>query len=193
MSLGEIQSLDAGHWFSRDGGRTFPFRGRGLCIPSLEQALRALPQMRWNVELKASTVGIEQALAELLRREGAVQRVCCGSENDETAAKLYEALPEACHFYPGNALAEFVLSVRNGSRPPSDDRFAVLDMPLEYLGVRLIDEVLLEAARSREKWINVWTVDSEAEMRRLVAEGVGGIMTDRPDLLRQVLGERIKR
>jgi len=32
-------------------------------------------------------------------------------------------------------------------------------------------------------------VDAEAEMRRLVAEGVGGIMTDRPDLLRRILDE----
>jgi glycerophosphoryl diester phosphodiesterase len=40
------------------------------------------------------------------------------------------------------------------------------------------------------RWINVWTVDDPAEMRQLVAEGVGGIMTDRPDLLRRVLDAR---
>lgn len=192
MTLNQLQALDAGYAFTRDGGRSFPFRGGGVRIPSLAEALRAFPAMRWNVELKASRPGIEEALVQLLRKEKAVHRVCCGSEDDELAARLFAALPEACHFYPGNALAEFVLSVRNGSPPHKDDRFSVLDMPLEYLGVRLIDEPLLAAARSGGKWINVWTVDDEAEMHRLVAEGVGGIMTDHPDLLRRVLDERAK-
>ena len=45
----------------------------------------------------------------------------------------------------------------------------------------------LAAAGEAEKWVNVWTVDAEPEMRALVAMGVGGVMTDRPDLLRRVL------
>ncbi len=190
MSFAEIQSLDAGYRFTRDDGRTFPFRGRGVRIPSLAEALRAFAGMRWNIELKASTPGIEEAFAQLVRRERVADRVCCGSEADEVAACIFAALPEACHFYPGNALAEFVLAVRGGSAPPLDERFTVLDMPLEYLGVRLIDAALLEAARANGRWINVWTVDDEAEMERLVSERVGGIMTDRPDLLRRVLDER---
>jgi glycerophosphoryl diester phosphodiesterase len=38
------------------------------------------------------------------------------------------------------------------------------------------------------RWVNVWTIDDPATMQALVALGVGGIMTDRPDLLRAVLG-----
>jgi len=189
MTLDQVQSLDAGYCFSRDGGRTFPFRGRGVRVPSLAEALRAFPGMRWNIELKSLSAGIEDAFAKLVRSENAANRVCCGSEDDAHAARIFAALPEACHFYPGNALAEFVLAVRNGRPPALDERYAVLDMPLEYLGVRLIDAPLLEAARANGKWINVWTVDAETEMRRLVAEGVGGIMTDRPDLLRRILDE----
>ncbi len=190
MTLDQVQSLDAGYSFSRDGGRTFPFRGRGIRVPSLAEALRAFPTIRWNIELKASSPGIEDAFAKLVRHENIANRVCCGSEDDVLGARIVAALPEACHFYPGNALAEFVLAVRNARPPPLDERYAVLDMPLEYLGVRLIDPALLEAARIHAKWINVWTVDAESEMRRLVAEGVGGIMTDRPDLLRRILDER---
>ena len=60
-------------------------------------------------------------------------------------------------------------------------------MPLYFGGVRLIDPAFLAATRALGKWVNVWTVDSPEEMRQLVAEGVGGVMTDRPDLLRAVL------
>jgi glycerophosphoryl diester phosphodiesterase len=189
MGFAQLQKLDAGYRFTPDGGRSFPFRDRGARIPSLAEALRAFPTGRWNIELKTASPGIEDAFAEVVRREGAVDRICCGSEIDELAERLYRVLPEACHFYPGTALAAFVLAVRSGSPPPLDQRFTVLDMPLEYLGVRLIDADLLAAARASGRWINVWTVDDEVEMRRLVAEGVGGIMTDRPDLLRSVLNE----
>jgi glycerophosphoryl diester phosphodiesterase len=189
MSLAEVQKLDAGHRFSMDGGCTFPFRGRGVRIPTLTEALRTFPGMRWNIELKASSPGIEQAFAEIVRGENASERVCCGSENDDEAGRIWTALPEACHFHPGNALTAFVLSVRSGRKPTLDERFTVLDMPFEYLGVRLIDEELIKAARGAGRWLNVWTVDDEAEIRNLVAQGIGGIMTDRPDLLRRVLDE----
>jgi glycerophosphoryl diester phosphodiesterase len=35
----------------------------------------------------------------------------------------------------------------------------------------------------------VWTIDDEDDMRRLLAWGVDGIMTDRPDVLARVLEE----
>ena len=63
----------------------------------------------------------------------------------------------------------------------------MLDVPYSYAGVTLFDRDFLAAARDADKWVNVWTVDAEPEMRALVAMGVGGVMTDRPDILRRVL------
>jgi glycerophosphoryl diester phosphodiesterase len=186
-TLAELQWLDAGHRFTPDGGRTFPFRGQGVRLPSLREALRAFPHLRFNIEVKPDVPGIEDAFHQLLREEGALERVCVGSEQDAVGERLAREMPDACHFYPREALTAFVLGVRAGEQPPDDPRYTVLDMPL-YLGeVRLVDESLLRAADAHRRWINVWTVDDPEEMRRLVAEGVGGIMTDRPDLLRQVL------
>lgn len=187
LTLAELQRLDAGYRFTPDGGGTFPCRGQGARIPTLVEVLRAFPGTRLNVEVKADAPGIEHVFAKAVRAQQAENRVCCGSESDELAARLFAALPEGCHFYPRNALTGFILSIRAGEPPPEEPRFLVLDMPLEFEGIRLIDEELLKAVRSAVKWVNVWTVDTGEEMRRLVAEGVGGIMTDRPDLLRRVL------
>ena len=110
--------------------------------------------------------------------------------DDALAGRLYEALPDACHFYPRDALTAFVLTARQGERPPSDPRFLVLDMPLEYAGMRLIDPAFVQQVERAGKWVNVWTIDDVQEMRRLRSEGVGGIMTDRPDLLRDVLDSK---
>ncbi|EPX63749.1 Glycerophosphoryl diester phosphodiesterase [Cystobacter fuscus DSM 2262] len=191
-TLAELQRLDAGHHFSPDGGLTHPFRGQGVRLPSLREVLRAFPDLRLNIEVKPDVPGVEDAFASLLREERALGRVCVGSELDPVGERLTRVLPEACHFYPRDALTAFVLAVRMGEPIPEDPRYRVLDMPLYFGEVRLVDELLLNAARAHGKWINVWTVDDPGEMRQLVAEGVGGIMTDRPDLLRRVLDESPK-
>jgi glycerophosphoryl diester phosphodiesterase len=185
-TLAQIRRLDAGYRFARDGA--FPFRGQGVGVPTLREVLRAFPDLRLNVELKRA--GAEEAFAALLRDERALGRVCIGSELDAVGEKLAALLPEACHFYPRDRLAETVIALRSGEKPQPDERFLVLDMPLWFGDTRLVDAAFLRAAEAFGRWVNVWTVDDEAEMRQLVAEGVGGVMTDRPDLLRRVLDER---
>jgi glycerophosphoryl diester phosphodiesterase len=187
-TLTELQRLDAGFQFSPDGGRTFPFRGQGVRLPTFREVLRAFPGIRLNVEVKAEAPGIEAAVASLLRAEGAVNRVCLGSELDPLGERLVDAAPEVCAFYPRDALTALVLAIKSGSEPPDDPRYQVLDMPLDYGEVRLVDAPFLEATTWLDRWVNVWTVDDVESMRALVAIGVGGIMTDRPDLLREVLG-----
>jgi glycerophosphoryl diester phosphodiesterase len=188
VTLAELQRLDAGFQFSPDGGRTFPFRGQGLRLLTFREVLRAFPGVRLNVEVKAEAPGVEEAVAALLRSEQAVNRVCLGSELDPLAERLVEAAPEVCAFYPRDALTALVLAIKSGGEPPDDTRYQVLDMPLDYGEVRLVDAPFLEATTRLGRWVNVWTVDDVETMRSLTGIGVGGIMTDRPDLLREVLG-----
>lgn len=192
LPLRDLQRLDAGHRFSPEGA-TFPFRGRGVRIPSLQEVLTdpALRRVRLNVELKAEAPGLERALARVLRAHDAVARACVGSEEDAIAERLRAALPEACHFYPREALLRFALPALQGT-PPPDEGWDVLDAPLTFEGFRVITPALLQAVAQAGKWLNVWTVDDPAEMRRLIADGVGGIMTDRPDLLAALVRERAR-
>lgn len=175
----ELAKLDAGFHFSG-------FRGRGIGLPLLETVLGAFPGLRVNVEVKAASA-IEPFVA-LVKRLGALDRLCIGSEHDPIAAELARRLPDACLFFPRDALAAFVLPTKAGELPDDDRRYTVLDMPLRWEGVTLFDAELAKVAAAHGKWINVWTVDDEADMRQALADGVGGIMTDRPDVLRRVLG-----
>lgn len=187
LDWADLRAADAGYRFTPDGGRTFPFRGRGIGIPRFADVLQALPGVRINVELKAP--GVLGPFVDLVRRAGVQDRLCMGSEHDDLGAALAAALPQACHFFPRNALAAFVLGFRAGETQ-DDPRYAVLDMPLDWEGVRLFDRALAEEAARLGKWINVWTVDEPADMRWCLDQGVGGVMTDRPDLLRQVIDAR---
>lgn len=178
LTWAQLRRLDAG-FHTR-------FRGQGVTIPRLVEVLNAFPALRINCEVKVEDA-VDPFVA-LVKKEGVIDRLCIGSERDDIAAELVTRLPGGCFFYPANALAAFVLPTKAGERPEDDERFTVLDMPLHWEGAQLFDAALARVAREHGKWINVWTIDDPDEMRRAIADGVGGIMTDRPDVLRQVLG-----
>ena len=56
--------------------------------------------------------------------------------------------------------------------------------------VRIVDARFVRTAHRRGIAVHVWTIDEPAEMHRLLDLGVDGIMTDRPEVLRDVLVER---
>jgi glycerophosphoryl diester phosphodiesterase len=182
LTWGELSRLDAGFHHPA-------LRGTGITVPRLVEVLEAFPWLRINCEVKNE--GALEPFVSLIRsRPNELARLCIGSEHDALAAKLFDALPDACHFFPANALAAFVISARSGDDLEDDTRYAVLDMPLEWQGVRVFDEAVVSAVRARGKWVNVWTVDTAEEMEQVIALGVGGVMTDRPDVLRAVLDAR---
>jgi glycerophosphoryl diester phosphodiesterase len=190
----DLQRLDAGFRFTPDAGASHPFRGAGVAIPRLSEVLTRFPDLRINLELKAGprSAAAVSTLLELLRAHDALDRVCLGSEDDTLGAALHAAAPDACHFFPAQALTALVMSLKTGAAPVVDPRYRVLDMPFVWQGMRLIDPELLAACAERGLWVNAWTVDSPDEMRYLLHIGVGGIMTDRPDVLRQVMDSQPK-
>lgn len=186
----ELARVDAGFRFTADDGETFPFRGKGIGVPTLAEALRSWPDLPFNIELKSGDPKLIEAFVKLVRQLEATDRICCGSEHDAVGAALAEALPEATHFYPTGPGSQFILTALQGGQPPIDPRYTVLDMPAEYGGMPLITPPLIEAAAKAGRFVNVWTIDEATEMHRLLDAGVGGIMTDRPDRLRAVLDKR---
>jgi len=53
---------------------------------------------------------------------------------------------------------------------------------------KMIDERFVKWARGKRYQINTWTVDDPEGMRRLIALGVDAIMTNKPDVLREIVG-----
>ena len=177
----ELEDLDAG-WHHP------AHRGAGLRLPRLVEVLEAFPRTRLNVELKASDPALVTDFVRLLRQRGEVDRVCCGSEIDDVGEALRAALPEGCHFLPRGALTAWVTGALQGASPAAPAGYHVVDMPMTWQGMNLVNDRLVSAADRAGLWVNVWTVDEEPDMERLRDLGVGGIMTDRPDRLRRVLG-----
>lgn len=190
-TAGELARLDAGFSFSPDGGRSFPFRGQGVRIPTLAELLERHPRARLNVEAKTSDPRLAQALAMAVVAAAAVERVCLGSADDDQAERLRALLPEACHYLPARAGRRHVLAALAGTGawlcPLGWD---CAELPHRAAGITVVTRRLVRHFHSLDMPVFVWTVDEEAEMRDLLAAGVDGIMTDRPDVLARVLSEK---
>ncbi|UCF21511.1 MAG: hypothetical protein JSU87_09045, partial [Gemmatimonadota bacterium] len=71
--LDQLREFDAGYRWSPDRGLTFPFRGRGQRITTLEEALRAFPRMRFNLDIKERRAA--EATRRVIDQHGAGDRV----------------------------------------------------------------------------------------------------------------------
>jgi glycerophosphoryl diester phosphodiesterase len=184
LTLASLQELDAGHRFTPDGGRTHPFRGRGVRIPSLREVLRALPSTRLIIELKSEAV--QEPLATLIQEEGAAHRVQVAS-GDRFRRRLRDTalLQSAC----SAELWRFFLAQLVGMAGRVRCEVDALQMPDRHRFLRPVSRRLVRAAHARNLPVHVWTVNDPREMRRFLDLGVDGLITDRPDLLARVLHE----
>jgi hypothetical protein len=68
FSLEELKRLDAGYAWTKDAGQSYPFRGQGITIPTLEEVLDAFPGMFVNIDIKQAEPSIVEPFCDLLRR-----------------------------------------------------------------------------------------------------------------------------
>src|SRR6185503_11800675 len=80
----ELATVDAGYRFTLDGGQTFPYRGRGIGVPTLAEVLERLPAVPLLIELK--TVEAAEPVRKELLDHGAVDRVVLASFEEAALA-----------------------------------------------------------------------------------------------------------
>lgn len=188
LSLAELKRLDAGYRFQRAG--EFPFRGGGLSIPMLAEVYREFPQTPVNVEIKSTRPGDESRVYEEIRANAAEERTLVAAADHATLERFRAVadgtVPTAAS---QREIQTFFLASRAGLQATLDPRYSALQVPETYSGLNILTPRFLAAARAHGLRVDVWTVDDPADMRRLRNLGVDGIMTDRPDLLSEVLSE----
>jgi glycerophosphoryl diester phosphodiesterase len=189
MSLAEIRRLDAGYRFTRDEGETFPYRGQGIKIPTLEDVYGEFAEVPINVEIKGKRPGTEEAVWRIIESAGAEERTLVVSESTPTIRRFREVSGSRVATASSSVeLISFYLLSRIGLGRSVKPRYQALQGPETYHGLHVVTPGFVRAAHEQGLRVDVWTINSEADMRRLLGYGVDGIMTDRPDILAKVLG-----
>jgi glycerophosphoryl diester phosphodiesterase len=167
---------------------TVPLIG-GEPIPRLDEALERFPDARFTVDLKDPR-GIGP-LALTLRRTRAGRRVCVAGSADRWLADVRAVMGTGVTTAMGwESLTRLATAARLGVRPVGVVRAPFAHVPLRLRWVPVFVDRLVAMAHDLGAAVLVWTVDEPGRMHRLLDAGVDGIISDRPDLLRDVLVAR---
>lgn len=174
--------------------RRFRIGGREP-IPLLEDLLGAWPHLRVNIDVKDWPA--VTPLVDVLRRTGAIRRVCVASFDDRRSAAVRRALGGRLATSPGRrgvtrwraaALAPRAIGQRVApSWPPGT---VALQVPAAAGPVQVVTRRSVRAAHQAGLQVHVWTVNDEDEMDRLLDLGVDGLISDRADTMLRVLTRR---
>lgn len=188
LALETLQRLDAGYRWSPDGGRSYPFRGQGLTVPTLREVFVALPRARMNLEIKARGPELSEPLCALIREQRMAERVVVASFGQEAMDAFRSACPEVATAATAAEARRFFQLASLFLDPLSAPRAHALQVPERLGSLEILRPSFLRAARRHNLKIEVWTVNDPQIMQRLVALPVDGIMTDYPDRLLALLG-----
>lgn len=173
-TLAELKEYDAGSWFDEK------FAGEKL--PTLDEVFEAVGgKLYINVEIKSlsrEADGTEEVVAECIHRHNMNERVIVSSFNPYVLKRFRPIAPDIPLGYllhPASLTAE-----SHTILPPSD--YEAL-----HLYYDMIDQEQLDFAKTHNLPINTWTVNDTELALRLKTQGVRGIITDKPDIMKQAL------
>ena len=205
LTLDELRRLDNAYWWipgtvvdhdHADEPDLYVHRGKAADDPefriaTLGEVLDAFPDTYLNFDIKQTAptvVPYEQPLAEALQRAGRAGTTIVASFNDLATERFREFAPEI-HTSLGTAgTADFYRAVRAGETPPATAGIA-LQVPRTFGDIVVVTEDFVSRAHDHGLAVHVWTIDDDQEMADLIAVGVDGVMTDRPQALESVLSE----
>ena len=185
-----VAALDAGYRFTHDG-RTFPYRGQAVRIPSLAQVLNAFPTQQLNIEIKQSDPPIVDRVLEVLERAASLDRVLLAAEHDEIMRAIRDAVGErvATGMCVGDVV-DFMDRLQrddwSGYRAPG----RALQIPPAHAGIDLVTPASVAAAHRLGIEVHVWTINDAAEIERWLDLGVDGVMSDLPGLVAAAVRNR---
>ena len=168
-------------------------------IPRLEEVLAAWPDVNLNLDPKHHNAVLP--LVKLLRQRDYASRVCLSTFSDRRLRMLSKHLADDHCIARTQGLAAWwrlksLLGGNNSSTAQSatpdrqrDLTRGCVQVPATIHKRRLVDERFVAAVHAYGHQVHVWTVNDPVEMRQLLALGVDGIFTDRPEVLKDVLAE----
>ena len=192
MTLDELKQLDAGYDWSDDGGQTYPYRGQGIQVPALDELFQKFPQMRYVIEIKLTENPVNEVLCNVIREYKMQDQVLVASFHDEAMQRFRATCPEVATSASRGEVTRFVLLGKvflSGLVKPAYQSIQPPFDPEESMNIPIMTERFIREAHARNIKVEPWTVDDPELMMQYIEWGVDGIITDRPDLMVEILSD----
>ncbi len=186
----ELARADAGYHFRPEEG--WPFRGRGIGIPTLASVLARYATTRIIIELKLNHPALAAAVVDVVRKADAVDRVCIGSFGLGVLRAVRELEP-AIATSAARQEVRWALYRSRCRWPVSRVSYRGYQVPEVAGSTRVVSPRFVADADDAGLPVQVWTIDNAHEASRLLDWGVGALITDRPDRIVPIVGHTSKR
>lgn len=190
MTLDEIQKLDAGFKWTNDNGKTFPFRGKDIKIPTLREVFKEFPETQINIEPKHRTPSPTEPLCKLIREFKRGDSVIVGSFSDDVLEDFRKNCKGVATSASPSEASGFLARYKVGLSDNYTPKMQALQVPEKIGSLQIANEEYVKAAHQMNLEVHIWTINKEEDMRRLIKMGVDGIITDYPDLLLKIIREK---
>lgn len=195
LTLAELRRLDAGYWFTRDGGQTYPFRGQGVGISTLSEVIEAYPEHLLTVEIKPSPYAEHVGQVVQTLRDQAPTRALIGCFEHRILEEVRALAPEIPTSASLWEIQKFFFLQLLGLERWFDSAAKVLQVPRfsnhdHDTGLRVTTAGFIRAAHATGRSVQVWTINQPHVMDELFALGADGITTDVPQVLNDALAAR---
>jgi len=187
----DLCELDLGFLYIDKSGKR-PFSSKNIKLMTFEDVLINFPDTRFNVDLKDKDNKLVKGMYNLLEKYDAFDRVVVASFHSENLKSIRKISNRVATSYGRSEvrlrvvltkLKLFRFISRFLKKPP------VMQVPVTSNGTLVVTRYFIKVLHKRGIKIQVWTINSEYEMRRLFKLGVDGVMTDDPRLLIKVVNE----
>ncbi|MCP2048947.1 UNVERIFIED_ORG: glycerophosphoryl diester phosphodiesterase [Paenarthrobacter nicotinovorans] len=161
-------------------------------VPTFDELVMSLPDARLNLDVKDWNSVV--ALASAIERHGVHNRVLVTSFSDRRRRAVLAKLSRRVASSAGSSLtALFVLLgpvLPAGLARSLLTGVDVFQVPVRYGRLPVVTAGFIRRAHRVGRQVHVWTINDPADMERLLDLGVDGIVSDRLDLLKDVLVRR---
>ena len=178
MTFAELKKLDAGANYTRDGGKTFPYRGKGHRIPRFDEVIEAFPTTPLLIEIKTPLASV--AVKNTIEAHKAEAR-CLVDSFAGNALNIFRDSEIAFGSSPGE-VARLMKEVLFHMRI-TPFQYKALCIPLSYNGLPLPVRRFAKACKNIDCRVHVWTINSPAVAKDLWTAGVNGIISDDPAVM----------
>jgi glycerophosphoryl diester phosphodiesterase len=197
QSMETLKKLDIGYGYTADGGKTYPFRGKGIgAMPTFDEVMQEFSNHKFLVNQKDTFARTVQLLATALQRYPVQQRKnIYFFSSDEQYETLKKEVPEVQKIFPTrgeakNCIPQYLIMLFSGQISNSCNRYA-LGIPVRYLKyVPGWPSLCLSKAQQANLNVYVIDVDTPKDLERVKGLPLDGIVTNRVEIISPLLKRR---
>ena len=157
-----------------------------IVVPTLESLFQQLPESRFLIELKPENTDAADRLCSLITQYALAKQVVVGSFHSSVLRYFRANCPSVSTSLGQTEVVSLLALSLLGLAHLYESPGVSVQLPWQYGGVTFLTASLVDILQDLNFKVEVWTVNDPVIMRELIKMGVDGVITDRPDILKQL-------